>query len=121
MNSVRRIFAKVILVIVLVIPVNAYADWTEKSSMLLDEWVNRPLEELIDVWEMGELPFLAIPGFGPPSGNVGVQTSTCKIRFEFQEGRVTHWHVHDWTKSCEQLITKDRRPRQLQGTPLPWE
>ena len=121
MNSTTAILAKVILLLVVVIPVKAYADWTERSSMLLDEWVDRPLEELIDVWEMGELPFLTIPGFGLPSGEVSVQNRACKIQFEFQEGRVTRWHVWDWTESCKQLITTHHRPRELQGAPLPWE
>ncbi len=80
MNSGKTIFVKVILAVVLLIPINAYADWTAKPSMLLDEWVNRPLEEFYDVWEMTPFPFLNIPGFGPPSGNISVLNSACKIR-----------------------------------------
>ena len=122
MKSGTTIFVKVILTVVLLIPINAYADWTAKPSMLLDEWVNRPLEELYDVWGMAPFPFLAIPGFGLPSGSISVQNSACKIRFEFEEGRIVRWHVDDWNKkSCKQLITKHHRPRELQGTPLPWE
>ena len=132
MNSGKTILVKVILAVVLLTPINAYADWTAKPftayadwtakpSMLLDEWVNRPLEEFYDVWEMTPFPFLNIPGFGPPSGNISVLNSACKIRFEFQEGRIVRWHIDNWKKSCNQIITKHRRPRELRGTPLPWE
>lgn len=132
MNIAKTIPVKIIFAVVLLTPINTYADWAEepftayvdwtaKPSMLLDEWVNRPLEELNDVWGMTPLPFLAIPGFGPPRGNISVINSACKIRFVFKEGRVTGWHVDNWKKSCNQVITKHRRPRVLQGTPLPWE
>ncbi len=120
MKSGTTIFVKVTLAVVLLIPINTYADWTAKPSMLLDEWVNRPLEELYDVWAISPLPIF--PGFGLPSGNISVLNSACKIRFEFEEGRIVRWHVHGGNKkSCKKLITKHRRPRELQGTPLPWE
>lgn len=132
MNSRKTIFINAILAVGLLIPINAYTNWTEKPfsaytdwtarpSMLLDEWVNRPLEELYDVWGMAPFPFLDIPGFGRPSGNISVQSSACKIRFEFQEGLIVRWHVHEWKKSCAEIITEHRRPRELQGRPLPWE
>lgn len=107
------------LVVLLAISSDVYAHTNEAPPKhLLDEWLDRPAEELMDVWQFA--PPLVIPGFTLSRGTFSVRQGGCTILFEVKEGRVARWDARGDERSCEK-IAQEHRPRDLQGTPLPWK